>query len=112
MIEIIEKLVSNNYFFHAFLDAVTTTQKSSVVVPANTHIKRDELPIGDARVKILTDAGCHGYQVCDDHDHESEECGNGRYGMTACSGKFRYFIHGCCKPTDTGSQSTLNKSKS
>ena len=86
---------------------VSTTQGNSVVVPANTHIKRDEISDEETRVKMLTDAGCRGHQACNDHNSETEKCGNGSYGMTTCSGKFRYFIHGCCGPTSTGSRSTF-----
>ena len=75
-----------------------TTRGSTILVPTDTHIKRDEMPDGEARVKMLTDANCRGVQAC---------VGSGCVSCSGYGSKYRYFIHGCCKPTDTHSRSTF-----
>ncbi len=60
--------------------AVATTQGSTIVIPTDTHIKRDEIPDEETRVKMLTDAGCRGVQAC---------VGS---GCVSCSGYGRFFF--------------------
>lgn len=58
----------------------------------------------DITTKMLSDAGCQGYQYCNNPNGDANTCAHRvsrrSYSMTTCSRKIRYFIRGCCKPTN------------
>ena len=75
-------------------------------IPPDTDITAAQ--ISDGGLQKLTDAGCSGAQYCQNHNADENTCANGGYSMTACSGRIRYFIKGCCKPNKFTNYYALN----
>ena len=76
--------------------------------PANTQIKADQFPDDITRSKILSDAGCSGFQICESPNVNENTCTwyTQKYTMRTCHGRksVRYLIEGCCSPSDTYSR--------